>query len=117
MCDDGDERTYFIYIGRGGLDIPRDVTHVRVHPSVKGIKDEAFSHCCPMLTHVDLGDGFEEIGERAFEECIHHRRIAIPPSVKMIRDEAFLCLPAVDACESRRGSSEEIGSSPSGNRT
>lgn len=39
---------------------------------------------------MDLGDGLEEIGERDFEGSIHLRRVAIPPSVKVIKDEAFL---------------------------
>jgi hypothetical protein len=42
-------------------DIPRDVTHVKVHPSVKAIKDRAFSSCS-QLKIVNFGERLEEIG-------------------------------------------------------
>ncbi len=35
--NDGDQPMYFIYTGKVGCDIPRDVTHIKVHPSVKTI--------------------------------------------------------------------------------
>jgi hypothetical protein len=33
---------YFVYYGREGDIIPEDVTHVRVHSSVRAFKDRAF---------------------------------------------------------------------------
>jgi hypothetical protein len=48
--------------------VPRDVTRVIVHPSVKEIKDCAF-YCCTQLTTVSGGKGLEEIGEGAFGRC------------------------------------------------
>ena len=38
MCDAGDKLTYFIDIGQGVLDITRDVTQVRVHPSIRRLR-------------------------------------------------------------------------------
>ena len=32
----------FVYHGREGEDVPRDVIHVRVHPSVRVIRTRAF---------------------------------------------------------------------------
>jgi hypothetical protein len=70
--------------------IPRDVAHVKVHPSARAIKHSAFSYCSRLST-VNLGEGavLEEIGSCAFEFCTLLQCIVIPLSVKAIRDEAF----------------------------
>ena len=76
------------FTGQERRDIPDDVTHVKVHPSVKKIKAEAFRNC-RQLTTVILNNGLEEIGKRAFKGCTSLERIVIPPTVKAIVDEAF----------------------------
>ncbi len=50
----------FIYRGEGRGCLPRDVTRVKVHQSIKAIKDKAFCQCSK-LTIVNLGKGLEEI--------------------------------------------------------
>lgn len=64
----GDEG--LIYHGAKSGQIPRDVTHVTVHPSVKAINVRAFYQCSQLTTAI-LGDGLEEIGEYAFSEYAH----------------------------------------------
>ncbi len=100
--DFGDERQYYVYTGREAVvmpdgwflsddmchDIPANVMHVIVHPSVKVIEEYAFWQR-GQLTTVILNDGLEEIGECAFESCNSLQRILIPNSVKTIKDNAF----------------------------
>jgi hypothetical protein len=69
-----EERDYFLYTGHENLYIPRDVTHVRVHPSVKKIKAQAFQGCTWLRTAI-LNDGLEEIGFGAFYNCTSLVRI------------------------------------------
>ncbi len=66
-----------------------NVTHVRVHPSIREIKAGSFSGCSELAT-VRLGDGLEIIGEGAFHKWTSLERIAIPPTVEVIDDTAFL---------------------------
>jgi hypothetical protein len=98
---------YFLYTGQCGGDILRDVTHVRVHPSVRAIKNWAFNEC-RQLSPVILGNGLEEIGERAFYECTSLVRIAIPPAVQVIKDCAFSGCSGLTAADLNDGL-EEIG--------
>jgi hypothetical protein len=84
----GDEGAYFVYTGQSREDIPPDVIRVRVHPSIRRIKDFTFPACL----QVDLGEGLEEIGKLAFWGFTSLQRIVIPPSVRVIHQEAFsLC--------------------------
>jgi hypothetical protein len=48
--------------------------------SVKIIKNEAFISCS-WITNVQLGEGLEEIGVRAFAECTSLLDILIPPPI------------------------------------
>ncbi len=66
MSNSGDKEAYFIYTGQVRADIPRDVIRVRVHPSVRVVKDWAFCECL-QLAIVDLGNGLEEIGAWALD--------------------------------------------------
>ena len=91
----------FIYTGQESGDIPRDVTHVKVHPSVKVIKGSAFIHCSQLM-NVELCEGLEKIGNRAFYSCTSLCRIVIPKTVKVIGVEAFKScsqLTNVELCE------------------
>jgi hypothetical protein len=79
----------FVYYGwmeRG--DVPEDVTHVRIHSSVRRIKDKAFSESWD-LRIVILNEELEEIGEEAFSFCIALEEIAIPNNVRVIKEAAF----------------------------
>jgi hypothetical protein len=86
-----DDAAYFIYSRQRTENIPRDLTRVKVNPSVKVILAQAFDNCS-QLTNVQLHEGLEKIGERAFCNCTSLHAIVIPPSVKEIPAKAFdLC--------------------------
>ena len=68
-------------------DVPRDVTHVRIHSSIRAIK-EAFYERRQLVT-VILGDGLEEIGVDTFKGCKSLQEINIPNAVKRIKMKAF----------------------------
>ena len=57
--------TEFLYTGQSSAEIPRDVTRVRVDPSVKVIAVGAF-YDCSLLINVELCDGLELISTAAF---------------------------------------------------
>jgi hypothetical protein len=78
----------FVYHGREGEDVPRDVIHVRVHPSVRVICTKAFLWRSWLIS-VELHDGLEVIEKGAFKECSSLRKILFPPSVRAIKDFAF----------------------------
>jgi len=90
----------FVYMGPGSV-VPRDVTRVRVHPSVRVIADGAFEGCHE-LVEVELCEGLEKIGYYAFFGCRSLERITIPSSVRSIGISAFMgCegLVEVELCE------------------
>ena len=81
---DAGPQIYFVYhegMERG--DVPEDVTHVRVHSSVKAIIRTTHSIIGRnwQLVTVILNDGLEEIeiGGGAFVLCASLGRIVIPP--------------------------------------
>jgi hypothetical protein len=82
-------------------DIPRDVSHVKVHISVKMIDHDAFRNCS-RLRRVDLCEGLEKLGNGEFLECASLLGVVIPSSVKVIDHDIPLLL-AVEACGSRQG--------------
>ena len=53
-------RLAFIYRGQKRSEIPRDVTHATVDPSVKVIDDRAFKDC-DQLVKVVLCEGLQQI--------------------------------------------------------
>jgi len=55
---------YFAYHGRENEIVPKYVIRIKIHPSVKVIKERAFEKRV-QLTTVTPNDGLEEIGERA----------------------------------------------------
>ncbi len=85
-ADDGDNDDVFVYIG-GNQEVPRDVTHVRVHKSVKIITREAFRNCRNLVS-IELHDGVEIIEHSAFLACTSLRRIKLP-GVRVIGNDAF----------------------------
>jgi hypothetical protein len=77
----------FVYTGLGGEDVPQDVVHVRVDPSITSIPAYAFYER-KKLTEVELCEGLVEIGDGAFAWC-SITKIIIPTSLRNINDEAF----------------------------
>ncbi len=63
----GDDDDAFIYMG-GDQRVPDDVTHVRIHKSVKIISQHAF-HNCRNLVSIEMHNGVEIIEEYAFTGC------------------------------------------------
>ncbi len=71
-----------------GEDVPQDVIHVQVHPSVRVIHAGAFlGHRRLMSTK--LHDGIEVIEKEAFWNCSSLHEILFPPSVRAIKAHAF----------------------------
>jgi hypothetical protein len=84
-ADDGGNGV-FIYMG-GGQVVPRDVTHVRVHKSVKIIRACAF-RWCRKLASIEIHDGVEIIEGWAFYDCRSLRGINLK-DVRVIGEYAF----------------------------
>jgi hypothetical protein len=100
----------FIYNEDSQGDIPLNVTHVKVDPSVKEIHDEAFE-ACHSLVEVELSEGLEVIGRSAFFSCINLKSITknlksrnkLPSTLKEIGDHAFWSCESLDSIEFPEG--------------
>jgi hypothetical protein len=80
---------YFVYYEwMESRDVPMDVTHVRIHMSVRAIKDYAFCGCGQLRIAI-LNEELEEIGARAFDSCESMEEIVIPDNVRTIEEGAF----------------------------
>ena len=80
----------FFYTGPGGAEVPHDVVHLRVDPSVVSIPASAFNER-NKLAEVELCEGLVEIGEESFKWCDHSiTKINIPTSLRRINDFAFM---------------------------
>ncbi|KAL9178713.1 hypothetical protein ACHAXT_003844 [Thalassiosira profunda] len=77
-----------VYLYEGQPDVPKDVTHVRFHPSVREIPEGAFTECIQLKT-VELNDGLEVIGNSAFYSCWRMNSFTFPSTVRQIGDSAF----------------------------
>ena len=89
---------YFLF--RNGVTVPKTVTHVHFHSSVKYVdpwyyngfsyfrQHEVFTNC-RALVKVVLNNGLEKIGENTFGHCSSLCHIIIPSSVTSIDDWAF----------------------------
>jgi hypothetical protein len=95
MADNGNNNV-FVYMG-GDQRVPQNVTHVRVHKSVKIISQYAFS-CCDFLVSIEMHDGVEIIEEMAFCDCPTLRGIKIP-GVRVIENQAFEHCTALEEVE------------------
>ena len=92
MADNGNNNV-FVYMG-GDQRVPRNVTHVRIHKSVKIITRMAF-HNCVNLVWIEMHDGVEIIEEAAFYECLFLKRINLS-GVRIIGIEAFFNCHALE---------------------
>jgi len=69
-------------------DIPKDVTIVRFHSSVKEVDDRMFKECS-QLKEVVLNEGLQKIGKQAFYHCKSLESIKLPSTVTEIGNAAF----------------------------
>jgi len=88
--------TQTIYIYNGVGEVPDDVSHVRVDPSVAIIPRCAFQ-CRRNLEVVELPEGLIRIGDYGFHRCISLKKITIPSTVEDIGESSF------DHCEKLEG--------------
>jgi len=77
-----------MYNGVGAVQVPDDVTHVRVGSSVTVIPDSAFQEH-RKLEVVELPEGLVQIRDYAFDGCRSLKRINIPSTVEEIGEQAF----------------------------
>jgi hypothetical protein len=95
--------TIFIYNKNKKDVIPRNVTHVKVDPSVKEIPDNAFQDC-HSLVEVEFSEGLEVIGRSAFWTCTNLKYInKLPSTLKEIGDYAFGDCESLDSIEFPEG--------------
>jgi hypothetical protein len=88
MRDGDTTNNAFLYTGQSREEIPGDITHVKMDPSVKEIHEGAFNEC-GQLINVELCEGLERIKSQAFENCRSLQCIVIPSTVKVIGEDAF----------------------------
>ena len=82
------DEDWFVFTGQPRSQIPQDVTHIRIHPSVKEIEAHAFS-LRMKLKFVEFHDQLETIGAFAFDSCYSLERLVILSSVSEIGYAAF----------------------------
>ena len=93
---DAEPQDYFVYYGWvEGVYVPDDVTHVRIHSSVRWIEyqhesNEGVFEDRRQLRIVILNDELNEIGVDAFR-CTSIEEIVIPNAVRAIHERAFSC--------------------------
>jgi hypothetical protein len=93
----------FIYNKDTKDDIPLDVTHVKVDPSVKEIHVRAFISCLS-LVEVEFSEGLERIGNHAFYDCGNLKHMnKLPSTLKEIGDYAFWSCGSLDSIEFPEG--------------
>ncbi|CAJ1937968.1 unnamed protein product [Cylindrotheca closterium] len=97
----------YLYTGQTRDQIPDDVLHVRVDPSVRVIDWDTFAGCGIMRT-IELPYGLVRIMGRAFIDCYKLKEPVIPPTVKEIGDMAFSSCFAVNSLDLPEGL-ERIG--------
>ncbi len=86
MANEGGGIHIFVYMG-GNQKVPRDVTHVRIHKSVKIIPRRAFSDRRDLVS-IEIHDGVEIIEEGAIVRCYSLRGIKLL-GVRVIEQNAF----------------------------
>ena len=93
--DREEESVSSVYIYNGFGEVPEDVTHVRVHPSVAIIPREVFQHRYE-LEVVELPEGLITIEDKAFYCCRSLTRINFPSTLEDIGRGAFNGCEALD---------------------
>jgi hypothetical protein len=94
----------FIYRGETKDAIPtKNLTHVRVDPSVKEIQKKAFRNC-RSLVKVEFFEGLEQIGSWAFIGCQNLKHVnKLPSTLQEIGDYGFSCCYNLDSIELPEG--------------
>ncbi|EJK74415.1 hypothetical protein THAOC_03908 [Thalassiosira oceanica] len=90
MSDQVEPEVSLLYEG-GGLkdeELRRSLTHVRIAAHVTEIPNGAFVDC-DKLIELQLNEGLEVIGERAFEGCKSLQSVTIPSTVTELDEAAF----------------------------
>jgi hypothetical protein len=85
---DSDNNEPFLYTGQSSDEIPQNVRHAKVDPTVKAIHWRAFKDR-KQLIEVELNEGLECIDEGAFHNCYSLTSIFIPSTVQVIGWGAF----------------------------
>ena len=84
-----ESEVFLLYEGGEVADeLRRKLTHVRVAPQVAEIPNEAFSGC-KNLVDVQLSEGLQVIGARAFYGCFVMRSVTLPSTVIELGGQAF----------------------------
>ena len=83
---EGGNNDVFIYMG-GDEEVPRDVTHAIVDPSVDTIRRRAFWNCTRLVS-IAMHDDVKIIELEAFQSCVSLKRINLL-GVKVIQGGAF----------------------------
>jgi hypothetical protein len=84
----GDDATSAIFVYKGIDEIPPTVSKLKVDPTLKVIPPATCLHCDRLMT-VELPEGLEIIGRRAFSYCKALKSINIPSTVTEIGKRAF----------------------------
>ncbi len=105
--ESGNNNVVFVYMG-GDQEVPTDVTHVRVHKSVKIITANLFQNCYHLMS-IEMHDGVEIIKEYAFSHCCSLRGIKLP-GVRVIEKGVFYqCNALADVDFGNNNKLETIG--------
>ena len=80
-----DDMAKFVYSSQEN--VPENVIHAQVHPSIKVICAKAFLGS--LLMSVELHDGIGVIEKHAFYKCRSLRKSLFPPFVRAFEDSAF----------------------------
>jgi hypothetical protein len=78
-----------VYKGQDLQDTDRNVSHIIIDPSVKELPNGCFAKFFNLVS-VELHQNLTVIGEESFSFCRSLRSMEIPPSVWMIRYQAFV---------------------------
>ncbi|EJK72941.1 hypothetical protein THAOC_05476, partial [Thalassiosira oceanica] len=90
MSDQVEPDVSLLYEGRRvGDKLRRSLTHVRIAAHVKKIPYRSFVGC-DKLIELQLNEGLQVIGKRAFGKCTALRSVTIPSSVTELDEGAFI---------------------------
>lgn len=86
--------------------VPKSLRHITVSGSAS-IPDRAFASC-EYITKINLSEGVESIGVRAFYSCRSLESVVLPNSLTAIKDDAFFACESMKSIDFGTGL-EEIG--------
>jgi hypothetical protein len=98
MADNGNNNNNDVFIYRGGdQEVPRDVTHAIVDPSVDNIRRKAFFECRHLVS-LEMHDEVKIIERQAIQRCSSLRKIKLL-GVRVIESSAFGGCTALEEVE------------------